>query len=154
MHRVHTTCAVHVAFRVEVVCKTRTPRPEVSSQPANKKVRRYFDTKWQIGRPWLQYSDGVMPCLACKEYPQPGVQQTWLTGNAQLRVRTVREHCNCGVHCRSLDLWESGGASTTVIGGLPEVVRNAITGLFQLVYRMAKPGSAPAHIPRKLRLYS
>ena len=110
-------------------------------QPAKKKARRYFNTKWQIGRPWLQYANGVMPCLACKEYPQPGAQQTWLTGNAQLRVRTVREHSNCGVHGRSLALWESGGASTTVIGGLPEPVRNAIAGPFQLVYRMVKRGS-------------
>mmetsp|Transcript_56597 Transcript_56597/g.93083 ORF Transcript_56597/g.93083 Transcript_56597/m.93083 type:complete len:290 (+) Transcript_56597:242-1111(+) len=147
MHRVHTTCAVHVAYRVEVVCKTCTPRPEVASQPAKKKVRRYFNTKWQISRPWLQYANGVMSCLACKEYPQPGVQQTWLTGNAQQRELTVREHSNCGVHCKSLALWESGGASTTVIGGLPEPVRNAIAGLFQLVYRMAKRGSPPAHIP-------
>ena len=63
MHRVHTTCAVHVAFRVEVVCKTYAPRPKVASQPAKKKVRRYFNTKWQIGRPWLQYPKGLMPCL-------------------------------------------------------------------------------------------
>ena len=130
-----------------MVCKTCTPRPEVASQPAKKKVRRYFNTKWQISRPWLQYANGVMSCLACKEYPQPGVQQTWLTGNAQLRELTVRERSNCGVHCTSLALWESGGASTTVIGGLPEPVRNAIAGLFQLVYRMAKRGSPPAHIP-------
>ena len=141
MHRVHTTCAVHVAFRVEVVCETCTPRPKVASQPAKEKVRRYFNTKWQIGRPWLQYANCVMSCLACKEYPQPGVQQTRLTGNAQLRVRTVREHNNCGVHCRSLALWESGGASTTVIGGLPEPVHNAIAGL------LAKRGSPLAHTP-------
>ena len=50
MHRVHTTCAMHVAHCVEVVCKTCTPRPEVASQPAKKKVRRYFNTKWQSGR--------------------------------------------------------------------------------------------------------
>ena len=132
MHRVHTTCAVHVAYRVEVVCKTCTPRPEVASQPAKKKGRWYFNTKWQIGRPWFQYANGVMSCLACKEYPQPSVQQTWLRGNAQLRELTVREHSNCIVHCTSLALWESGGASTTVIGGLPEPVRDAITGLFHI----------------------
>ena len=138
-----TTCTncKHVAYRVEVVCKTCTPRPEVASQPAQKKVRRYFNTKWQISRPWLQYANGLMSCLACKEYPQTGVQQTWLTGNAQLRELTVREHSNCGVHCTSLALWESGGASTTVIGGLPEPVRNAIAGLFQLVYRIAQQPS-------------
>ena len=78
----------------------------------------------------------VMPCLPC-----------WLTGNAQMRVCTVRQHNNCSVHCKSLALWEIAGASTTVIGALPEPVHNAITGLFQLVYRMAKRGSPPAHIP-------
>ena len=93
------------------------------------------------------YANGVMSCLAGKEYPQPGVQQSRMTGNAQMRVHTVREHNNCGVHCTSLALWESGGASTKVTGGLPEPVRNAITGLFQLVYRMAKRGSPPPHIP-------
>ena len=28
-------------------------RPKVASQPAKKKVGRYFKTKWRIGRPWL-----------------------------------------------------------------------------------------------------
>ena len=92
-------------------------------------------------------ANGVMSCLACKDYPQPGVQQTWLTSNAQLRELTVREHSNCGGHCTSLALWESGGASTTDMGGLPEPVRTASPGLFQLVYRVAKRGSPPAHIP-------
>ena len=32
MHRVYTTCALHVAFRVEVVCKTCTPRRKVVSR--------------------------------------------------------------------------------------------------------------------------
>ena len=35
----------------------------------------------------------------------------------------------------ALALWESGG---TVIGGLPEQVRNAIFGLFMLVYFIVK----------------
>ena len=98
MHRVHTTCAVHVAFRVEVVCKTCTPRPEVASEAATKKFRRYFKARWQIGRPWLQYANGVMPCLACKEYLQPGARQSSLTGTAQLRLRTAIEHGISGVH--------------------------------------------------------
>ena len=35
-------------------------------------------------------------------------------------------------------LWESGGTSTTVIGGLPEMVRNAIFGPFMLLHRIVK----------------
>ena len=38
----------------------------------------------------------------------------------------------------ALALWESGGTSSTVIGGLPEQVRNTIFGLFMLVYRIVK----------------
>ena len=37
-----------------------------------------------------------------------------------------------------LALWESGGTSSTVISRLPEPVRNAIFGLFMLVYRIVK----------------
>ena len=38
----------------------------------------------------------------------------------------------------ALALWESGDTSSTVIGGLPEHVRNAIFGLFLLVYGIVK----------------
>ena len=145
-HLVHTTCAVHVSFRVEVVCKVCTPRPREHQPPAKREKRR-FRTEWQAGRPWLQHANGVMWCAACQEYPQPGVQQSWVTGNRQLRHTTVRQHGNSGLHCKSLALWESGGTSTTVIGTLPVPIRRAINGLFQVVYRMAKRGSPPAHIP-------
>ena len=75
---------------------------KVVAQRPSKRFWRYFKLHWQVGRPWLQYAKGVMWCLACKEYPQLGVQQTWLTGNSQLRIRTMIEHQNCGVHCKSL----------------------------------------------------
>ena len=126
--RVHTTCALHVAFRVEVVCKTCTPRPQVVSQPPTK-CRCHFTAQGRVGRPWLQYANGAMWCIACKEYPQLGVQQLWLTGTTQLRKQTMVEHSNCNVHYKSLALWESGGASTTIIGTLPAPIRNAIAGL-------------------------
>ena len=74
------------------------------------------------------------------------MQQCWLTGNRQLRCKTVEQHGNSGLHCKSLALRESGGTSTTVIGTLPAPIRQAINGLFQLVYRMVKRGSPPAHI--------
>ena len=35
-------------------------------------------------------------------------------------------------------LWESGGASATVSGGLPQPVRQTIFGLFHMVYRRVK----------------
>ena len=92
-HLVHTTCAVHVAFRVEVVCKACTPSPREHPPPA-KKERRRFQPAWQAGRPWLQHAYGVMWWAACQEYPQTGVQQCWLTGNRQLRHRTVERHGN------------------------------------------------------------
>ena len=126
MHRVHTTCAVHVAFRVEVVSKTCTPRHEVATPSATKKFRLYCKARSQIGRPLLQYANSVMSCLACKEYAQPGVQQSWMTGNAQLWVRIAIEHGWLGFHCRSLAMWESGGPSTNIKGGLREPVRNDI----------------------------
>ena len=75
------------------------------------------------------------------------MQQRWVTGNRQLRRRTVERYGNPGLHCKSLALWESGGTSTTVIGTLPAPIRQAINGLFQAVYRKAKRGSPPAHIP-------
>ena len=56
--------------------------------------------------------------------------------------QTMVEHNNCGVHCKLLAI-ESGGASTIIVGTLLAPVRNAIAGLFYLVYRTAKP----AHIP-------
>ena len=59
----------------------------------------------------------------------------------------MEQHGNWGLHCKSLALWESGGTSTTVIGTLPAPIRQAINGLFQLVYRMAKRGSPLAYIP-------
>ena len=145
-HLVHTTCAVHVSFRVEVVCKVCTPRPR-EHPPRAKKVKRRFRPEWQAGRPWWQHANGVMWCAAGRDYPQPRVQHCWVTGNRQLRRTTVQQHGNLGLHCKSLVLWESGVTSTTVIGTLPALIRGAINGLFQVVYRMAKRGSPRAHIP-------
>ena len=42
------------------------------------------------------------------------------------------EHENSGLHAVAVALWQSGGASTTVIGGLPLCA--AIFGLFHLAY--------------------
>ena len=47
-------------------------------------------------------------------------------------------HGNLGVHAVAMALWESGGASATVIGGLPLPVRYAIFGLFHMVCRLVK----------------
>ena len=107
-HLVHTTCAVHVAPRVEVVCKACTPRPRVHP-PTAKNEKRCFKPEWQVGCPWLQHANGVMWSVACREYPQPGVQQCWLASNTQLRRRIVEQHGNSGLHCKSLALWKSGG---------------------------------------------
>ena len=131
---------------MEVVCKVCTPRPREHPPPA-KKERHRSRPEWQAGRPWLQHANGVMWCAACREYPRPGAQQCWVTGNRQLRRRTVEQHGNSGLHCKSLVLRESGGTSTTVIGTLPAPIRRAINGLFQVVYRMAKCGGPPAHTP-------
>ena len=67
-----------------------------------------------------------------------GLQKVWLDGTPQLRKRAVVAHGNFGVHAVAVALWESGGASATVIGGLPLPVRQAIFGLFHLVYRLVK----------------
>ena len=32
----------------------------------------YFTAKWQVGRPWLVYANGVMWYVACQACPQPG----------------------------------------------------------------------------------
>ena len=84
------------------------------------------------------HANGVMWCLACRAYPQPGMQKAWLTGTRSLRRSAMLEHSNSGLHAVALALWESGGTSSTVIGGLPEQVHNAILGLFMLVYRIVK----------------
>ena len=69
-NRVHRTCVVHVAFRVEVVSKTCTPRPHLASQPA-KKYKRHFKSHWQVRRLGCNMPNEW--CIACWEYPQPGV---------------------------------------------------------------------------------
>ena len=137
-HRVHATCAVVVPHRIEWLCKTCMPKPRQEAPPAQKKTRRHFNPQWQVGKPWLKFSNGVMWCVACQQYPQPGMHQSWLVGTTSFRRLTVVEHTNSGLHSVALALWQSNGASTTVIGSLAEPVRKAIFGLFHLVYRIAK----------------
>ena len=84
------------------------------------------------------HANGLMWCLACKAYPEPGVHKAWQTGTRSLRRKAVLQHSNSGLHAVALALWESGGTSSTVIGGLPEQVRMAIFGWFMLVYRIVK----------------
>ena len=76
------------------------PRPQVVSQPPTKKDRRRFKGQWQVSHSCLQYANAAMSCIACKEYPQLSVQQSWPTRNAQLCKQTVVQHNNCGVHCK------------------------------------------------------
>ena len=63
---------------------------------------------------------------------------SWQTGPTQLRKATVVDHGNSSLHAMAVALWQSGGASTRVIGGLPLPVRAAIFGLFHLIYRLVK----------------
>ena len=70
-HQVHGTCAAHASFRVEVVCKTCTTRPQVASPPTKKKQRCDFKTQWQLA-PIAAVCEQVVWCIACSEYPQPG----------------------------------------------------------------------------------
>ena len=79
---------------------------------------------------------GLMWCLTCKAYPQPGMHKAWHTGTHTLRRRGVLEHSNSGLRAVALAPWESDSTSSTLIGGLPELVR--IFGLFMLVYRIVK----------------
>ena len=127
---VHHECTVQVPFRIEVVCKVCSPKPQTSSPPMKKKKKfqRRFNPRWQIGRPWLQFANGVMWCIACREFPQPGMHPSGQTATTQLRGATVVERGNSGVHAVAVALWQSGGASTTVIGGLSLPVRAAIFG--------------------------
>ena len=141
-HRVHASCAIAVPHRIEVVCKVCSPKPQVKGPPAKKKVVRKFNPKWQVCRLWLKYANGVMWCTTCREYPQPGMHKTWCEGNIHLRHHTVKERSKSGLHAQALALWESGGASCTVMGGLPLEVRRAILGLFLLVYCILKRSGA------------
>ena len=80
------------------------------------------------------------------------MDKAWQTGTRILRSRIVLEHSNLGVHAVALAFWQSGGTSSTIIGGLPEPALNTIFGLFTLVYRIVKrmapleilPGDAEA----------
>ena len=128
-HRVHVACTVQVPYRVEVTCKVCAPKLRLSPRPRKKQVKRRFNPQWKVGRPWLHFENGVMSCLACRAYPQMGLQNVWLDGTPQVRKRAV---------VVAMALWESGGASATVIGGLPLPVHQAIFGLFHLVYRLVK----------------
>ena len=122
-HRVHVACTVQVPYRVEATCKVCAPKPRLSPRPRKKQVRRRFNPQWKVGRPWLHFETGVISCLACRAYPQMGLQKVWLDGTPQLRKRAVVPHGNSGVHAVAVALWESGGASATVIGALPLPVR-------------------------------
>ena len=128
-HRVHAGCAVPVPYRIEVVCKHCILKSPVKVPPIKKKFRRYFKPTWQVGRPWLMHANGVMWCIACRAYPQPGMHKAWQTGTRSFCCKAVLEHSNSGLHAVALALWESGGISSTVIGGLPEQVRMAIFGV-------------------------
>ena len=114
------------------------PKPRLSPRPKKKQVKRRFNPQWKVGRPWLHFKNGAMSCLACRAYPQMGLRKVWLDGTPQVRKRAVVAHGNSGVHAVAMALWESGGASATVIGGLPLPVRQAIFGLFHMVYRLVK----------------
>ena len=114
------------------------PKPRLSPRPRKKQVKRRFNPQWKVGRPWLHFENGAMSCLACRAYPQIGLQKVWLDGTPQVRKRAVVAHGNSPVHAVARALWESGGASATVIAGLPLPVRQAIFGLFHLVYRLVE----------------
>ena len=53
-----------------------------SQSPRNQlhRQKRHFNPQWQVGRPWLRFGNGVTWCVACKEYPQPGMHQAWIVG--------------------------------------------------------------------------
>ena len=55
------------------------------SRSKKKKKKKRFHPQWQIGRPWLQFANGVMYCIACREFPQPGMHPSWQIGTTQLR---------------------------------------------------------------------
>ena len=88
-----------------------------------------------------------MWCAACREYPQQGVRQSWVDGNSCLRLSTVKDHTKCGLHAKSLALWNSAGASSSVVGALPSPVQSCIRGLFAAVYRIAERDGAFNDLP-------
>ena len=138
-HRVHVACIVQVPYRVDVTCKVCAPKPRPSPRPTKMQVKRRFNPQWKVGRTWLHFEKGVMFCLTCRAYPQMGLQKNWLDGTPQVRKRAVVARGNSGVHAVAMAwLWESGGASATVIGGLPLPVRQAVFGVFHMVYWLIK----------------
>ena len=130
-HRVHASCAVSVPYCIEVVCKQCIPK----SPPA-----------LQVGRPWLMHADAVMRCLACRAYPQLGMQKPWQTGTSALHRRVGFENSKPGPHAVALAFWQSNDTTSTVIGLLPEQVCNAICGLFMLVYCIVKRMAPLEHL--------
>ena len=118
-HRVHVACTAQVPYHVEVICKVCAPKPRRSPPPTKKQVKRRFNPQWKVGRPWLHFENGVMSCLACRAYPQMGLQKVWLDGTPQVCKHAVVAYGNLGVHAVATALLESGGASATVIGGFP-----------------------------------
>ena len=84
-HRVHAGCAIPVPYCIEVVCKHCIPKSLMRVPSAKKKFMRCFKPAWQVGRPWLVQANGVMWCLVCRAYPQPGMQKAWQTGTRTLR---------------------------------------------------------------------
>ena len=86
----------------------------------------------------LHFENGVMSCLACRAYPQMGLQKVWLDGTPHVRKHAVVAHGNSGVHAVAMALWERFSPCATLIGGLPLPVRWAIFGLFHMVSRLVK----------------
>ena len=70
------------------------PKSPVKVPPAKKKFRRRFKPVWRVGCPWLMHANGLMWCLACRAYPQPGMRKAWQKGTHSLRRRTILEHSN------------------------------------------------------------
>ena len=66
------------------------------------------------------------------------MHQAWIVGTTSFRRITVLEHSDSRLHAVAMALWESNGASTTVVGSLAQPVRNAFFGLFHLAYSIAK----------------
>ena len=136
--RVHDSCSVQVPYRMELTCKVCAPKPRLSSRPRRKQVKRRFNSQWKVGCLWLHSENGVMSFVSCRAYPQIGLETVWLDGMPKVRKRAVVAHGNSGVHAVAMAPWESRGASATVNGGWPLPVRQAIFGLFHMVYRLVK----------------
>ena len=118
-------------------------RPTTStSQLFAAKHAKGFNPKWQNGRVWLKYTEGLgMFCEFCQEFNcRPYDRDTWnLVPCKRLRLESVTDHEKCGAHKDAVK--RKAGAKKQddiAVAIYPTVNKNDMTRTFACLYFLCK----------------